>query len=142
MMVVNRMINSRFSVAVHILTVIGTSSREVATSEWIAKSVQTNPVVIRRISSMLKKAGLLISQTGKPGASLTKDSKDISLLDIYTAVEPERQLFSIHENPNDECPIGKNIQQTLAENFSKVQKATEHELAKISLEDIILHLHE
>lgn len=133
---VSAMINSRFAVAIHILSLVASGPREKVTSEYIAGSVNTNPVVIRRITGMLKKAGLLQSQVGTPGAVLTRDPGEISLLDIYLAVQEKEVLFSMHENPNPQCPVGKNIQSALEDTFHTAQTAMEKELASKSLQDI------
>ena len=134
------MINSRFAVAIHILALVAAGPREQVTSEFIAGSVNTNPVVIRRISGMLRKAGLIESKVGTPGSILTKNPRDISLLEVYHAVQNKDDLFSIHENTNPNCTVGKNIQNTLEESFHRAQIAMENELAKQSLYDIIEHL--
>ncbi|ASB87034.1 Rrf2 family transcriptional regulator [Bacillus sonorensis] len=134
------MVNSRLAVAIHILSLIASNPREQVSSDIIAGSVNTNPVVIRRMISMLKKAGILTSRPGVAGASLKRDPADISLLDIYRAVQSQEELFAIHEKPNPDCPVGKRIQSTLDETFHSVQKAMENELASKSLKDILSHL--
>lgn len=135
------MINSRLAVAIHILTLLAANPHKQLTSDFIAGSVNTNPVVIRRISGMLKKAGLLTSQVGVAGATLTKDPAEISLLDIYRGVQKKDEpLFALHDSPNPNCPVGKNIQGTLNETFGSVQKAMENELASKSLKDVSNHL--
>ncbi len=133
-------INSRFAVAIHILALVAAGPREQVTSEFIAGSVNTNPVVIRRISGMLRKSGLIESKVGTPGSILTKNPRAISLLEVYHAVQNKDDLFSIHENTNPNCTVGKNIQNTLEESFHRAQIAMENELAKQSLYDIIEHL--
>ena len=133
------MINSRFAVAIHILALVAAGPREQVTSEFIAGSVNTNPVVIRRISGMLRKAGLIQSNVGTPGSILTKDRHNI-FVEVYHAVQSRDDLFSIHENTNPNCTVGKNIQHTLEESFHRAQLAMENELAKQSLHDIIKHL--
>lgn len=105
------MINSRLAVAIHILSLI--SMDEKASSEIIADSVNTNPVVVRRMISLLKKADILTSRAGVPGASLKKDPADISLLDVYRAVQKQEELFAVHENPNPKCPVGKKFRTRL-----------------------------
>ncbi|MBD1381082.1 Rrf2 family transcriptional regulator [Metabacillus arenae] len=135
------MINSRFSVAIHILTLVASQAECHLKSEIIASSVNTNPVVIRRINGMLKKAGILSSKAGVIGSTLTRDPSNIKLLDIYKAVQTEDDLFAVHEKPNPECPIGEKIQQTINTSFQKVQAAMEKELAKQTLQDILDHLH-
>ncbi|WP_425804947.1 Rrf2 family transcriptional regulator [Desulfitobacterium sp. Sab5] len=134
------MINSRLAVAIHILSLINTFKEEHATSEWIATSVNTNPVVIRRISSQLKKAGIIENQVGGSGSALVKSPSEITLLDVYRAVQTEKDLFSIHEAPNPKCPVGKNIQAALQDVFQDVQNAMEKELAHKTLADILNQL--
>ncbi|GAA3347377.1 Rrf2 family transcriptional regulator [Lysinibacillus sp. FSL M8-0216] len=134
------MINIRLSVAIHVLSLISTDST--LSSEKIASSVNTNPVVIRRISSDLKKAGILTSKVGVPGSSLTRDPSDITLFDIYKAVHLEKELFPIHNNPNPDCHVGKKIQHTLNVTFESVQTAMENELKNKTLESIMNHLNE
>ncbi len=132
------MINTRLSVAIHILALVAFNSK--LSSEQIADSVTTNPVVIRRISSNLKKAGLLTSRAGVSGFSITRDPKDITLLEIYKAVNLEKELFSIHDKPNPDCPVGKKIQGTLDVTFESVQSAMENELNNKTLQEVMDHL--
>ncbi|MEC3531856.1 Rrf2 family transcriptional regulator, partial [Bacillus thuringiensis] len=105
-------ISSRFTVGVHMLTLLAIDRNSRCTSEWIAGSVNTNPVVIRRITGMLKRAGLVVVQAGNGGTTLARDLEEITFLDVYKAVEVvvEGQLFSFHDNPNIECAVGANIQ--------------------------------
>ncbi|AGN38239.1 Rrf2 family transcriptional regulator [Bacillus sp. GM2] len=132
------MVNTRLSVAIHILSLIAANPRE--SSEMIAGSVNTNPVVIRRMISQLKKGGILTSRPGVAGATLKRDPEDISLLDIYRAVQPQEELFAIHDKPNPNCPVGRQIQTTLDQTFHSVQQAMENELASKSLKDVLTHL--
>ncbi|MDX8046410.1 Rrf2 family transcriptional regulator [Gracilibacillus sp. S3-1-1] len=134
------MINTRFSVAIHILSLIASEANRVATSDIIAGSVNTNPVVIRRIGSLLKKAQLIQGGPGVAGYSLVKQPEEITLLDIYKAVTDEKELFAIHEKPNPNCDVGKSIQTALDISLTRAQLAMEQELAKQTLQDIIEHL--
>ncbi|RSL33109.1 Rrf2 family transcriptional regulator [Salibacterium salarium] len=134
------MINSRLSVAIHILSLLSSYPDHRLSSEFIAGSVQTNPVVIRRISGMLRKAGLIFTQTGVSGAVLSKKPEYITLLDIYQAVFPEEDLFTVHNNPNPACPVGNKIQQTLDHSFERVESAMKNELASQTLQDVTEHL--
>ncbi|UTR13219.1 Rrf2 family transcriptional regulator [Salipaludibacillus sp. LMS25] len=131
------MINTRLSVAIHILALIATQQGKALSSDFIAGSVNTNPVVVRRLSSLLKKAGILTSKPGQPGAKLIKEPENISLLDVYKAVQTHDDLFSIHEKPNPRCDIGSRIQVTLDTTFVRVQQAMEQELANQTLGDIL-----
>lgn len=129
------MINIRMSVAIHILALTAINTK--LSSDQIADSVTTNPVVIRRIISELKKAGLVTSKAGTPGSKLTRGPEKITLLDVYKAVHLEKVLFSIHEKPNPNCPVGKKIQGTLDITFDSVQTAMENELENKTLQDVI-----
>ncbi|WP_405082710.1 Rrf2 family transcriptional regulator [Paenibacillus chitinolyticus] len=135
-------ISSRFAVAVHILSLLELNKEGRNTSEYIAGSVNTNPVVIRRITGMLNKAGLTRTSPGVAGAALGRTPAEITLLDIYRAVQADMQdeLFAMHENTNPDCPVGKNIQSTLETRFNRAQLAMEQELAGVTLADIVADL--
>lgn len=102
-------ITSRFTVAVHTLLVIYFfEGKEKTTSEFIAASVNVNPVVIRRALLSLKAAGIVEVKAGSGGASIVKDLKDITLFDVYRAVDSvDGDIFHFHENPNPACAVGK-----------------------------------
>lgn len=132
-------ISSRFTIAVHIFSCIDTFQDEYKiTSDFLAGSTNVNPVIIRKILSQLKAAGLVNVVRGSGGASIAKPLSDITFLDIYNAVEcvEEGELFHFHENPNQQCPVGKNIHLILDDKLKRVQAALERELASITLEDI------
>lgn len=133
-----KQISTRFSIAVHTLSLIAVSPND-CTGDFIAGSVNTNPVVIRRIMGMLKKAGLVEVRPGVGGASLLKDPSEITLLDVYRAVNvtEENQLFRIHENPNIRCLVGRNIEQVLQAELRDAQSAMEQRLAQTTLAQLI-----
>lgn len=133
-----KQISTRFSIAVHTLSLIAVSPND-CTGDFIAASVNTNPVVIRRIMGMLKKVGLVDVRPGVGGASLLKDPDQITLLDIYRAVNvtEENQLFRIHENPNIRCPVGRNIEEVLQAELREAQSAMEQRLAQTTLGHLI-----
>ena len=80
--------NTRFAVAVHILTFLQSQRGEPATSELIASSVGTNPSLVRRLLSHLARAGLATAQRGTGGgAVLARPAQTITLLDVYRALE-------------------------------------------------------
>lgn len=132
-------ISNRFSVAVHILSLLAINPSTHSTSEWIAGSVGTNPVIIRRISGQLKKAGLITVRAGSGGASLDKGLDEINLLEVYRAVDvvEEGQLFHIHEEPNPSCPVGANIQVVLELLLARAQNAMEKVLSEITMEELV-----
>lgn len=135
-------ITSRFTVAVHTLVAIHTLGKSnKMTSEFIASSVNVNPVVIRRTLLSLKAAGLVSVRAGSGGASLCKDVKDITLYDVYKAMDCiEDGLFHFHENPNPECPVGRNIHAALDGYLFNAQSAMESELKSVTLADVIDHM--
>lgn len=132
-------ITSRFTVAVHTLVAVQTLGKDYkTTSEFLASSVNVNPVVIRRTLSSLKAAGLVEVKAGSGGATLKKEPTDITLYDIYLAVNClEGGLFHFHENPNPNCPVGKNIHAVLDKHLDRAQSAMESELKKVTLAELI-----
>ena len=123
----------------HILVCIDTFQNEhKVTSEFLAASTNVNPVVVRKILGQLKAAGIVHVTRGSGGAAIAKPLAEITFLDIYRAVEcvDHGELFHFHENPNPECPVGKNIHYILDGKLEQVQKAMEAELQKITLLDI------
>lgn len=133
--------SSRFAVAVHVLTLMAWKGEEPLKSEPVAESVNTNPVVIRRILCELAQAGLVVSQSGSSGGSrLSRPAEEVSLLDIYHAVE-SRGVFSLHRNPpSRNCPVGVNIETVLTNLLSEVNSAVDVVLAKITLADLVQRL--
>lgn len=131
-------ISSRFTMAVHMFACIDTFSDMKMTSDFMAGSIGTNPVIIRKLLGQLKAAGLVEVARGTGGVTITKPLDEITFLDVYKAVEcaPDEELFHFHENPNQECPVGRNIHHVLDDKLSQVQKAMEDELSKITLEEV------
>lgn len=129
--------NSQYAIAVHILTLID-SLTEPASSEFIAGSVGVNPVVVRHVTGLLRRGGLLDTQRGVTGARLTRPAAQISLLDVYRAVNaPEPgSVLKLHRNPSPDCPVGAGIQDVLDGIFGQAQTALEQELAGHSLADV------
>lgn len=133
-------ISSRFTIAIHIFSCIDTFGKDYKiTSDFLAGSVKVNPVIIRRLLSQLKAAGLIHVQRGSGGASIAKPLAQITFLDIYRAVEcvDNGELFHFHENPNPECPVGRNIHRILDGKLQQVQAAMEQEMQKITLADVM-----
>jgi Rrf2 family protein len=133
--------NSRFAVAVHVLSLMAWSGEEPLKSEQVAESVNTNPVVIRRILRELADAGLVISQTGSLGGSrLAADPASTTLLDIYQALE-YGGVFSLHRQPpSRDCPVGVNIETVLGDVLQEVDSAVEQVLKNITINDVVQRL--
>lgn len=133
-------ISSRFTVAIHTLICIELFKADnKITSEFIASSVNVNPVVIRRLLQQLKKAGIVQVARGSGGADTAKPVDQITLLDIYKAVEcvDEGGLFHFHENPNQLCPVGRNIHAVLDGRLETIQEAMEREMSEVTIQDIL-----
>jgi DNA-binding IscR family transcriptional regulator len=136
-----KQISSRFSMAVHILSMI-TLDPLYSTGDRIARSINSNTVVIRRIMAQLKKAGYIETKPGVAGASLRVSPERLTLLDIYQAVESVEgnQLFNFHKDPDPNCSVGMNIESVLVPQLSNAQMAMEHELASVTLAQIVEQL--
>jgi len=134
--------NTQFPVASHILALVGMVEHfenRMPTSKEIASSVNTNPVVIRRIIGLLKNSSLVHVRAGVGGVQLLRKPSDISLLDIYKAVQSEESpsVFDFHANVNLECPIGSQINGVLSDKFQAAQIKLENELSQHTLEDVM-----
>lgn len=132
-------ISSRFTLAIHIFACIDTFGNECkVTSDFLAGSTNVNPVIIRKILGQLKGAGLIDVARGTGGTTVANPLDQITFLDVYRAVEcvENGDLFHFHDNPNDNCPVGRNIHQILDDKLLRVQSAMEKELASITLEEL------
>ena len=132
-------ISSRFAVGIHILSLIEFNKNGVSSSEFLAKSVNTNPALVRKITGMLKRAGLVDVHPGIAGAKLAKDLSNISLLDVYKAVNAvqENELFNVHDDPNPKCIVGRNIKEAITPILSAAQIGLENVLGSVTIEDIV-----
>ncbi len=129
--------SSRFAFAIHVLALLSMQEGAPLSSDIIAGSVNTNPALIRRLLSMLAAAGLTTSQLGAGGgALLAREPDEITLLDVYRAVD-DAQLFALHrEAPNPACLVGRHIQGVLIDYIGDAQRAMEASLATRTLADV------
>ena len=130
--------DNKFSSAIHSLIMISEAETPV-NSEQIANSVGTNPSYVRKLTTRLSKAGLIEGRKGVSGFRLIKPADKITLLDIYKAVMETDylHLFDIHQNPNDECVVGHNIEPVLSGMFIDMEKQIEAKLEGMTLADCI-----
>jgi transcriptional regulator, Rrf2 family len=138
-------ISSRFTIALHIFTCVETFKNDYKiTSDFLAGSINTNPVIIRKILAQLKNAGLITVARGTGGISPTKPLKEISFYDVYQAIEPVENgdLFNFHSSPNPQCPVGKNIHALLDDKLKAIQLAMENEMKKYTLDDLRIGMQE
>jgi Rrf2 family protein len=129
--------NTRFAASVHMLAYLAYRQGAAVPSAEIASSVDTNPVVIRRLLSALVKAHLVSATKGASGGfALASTPENISLRDVYRAVEDRPQRGLDHFSPNHKCPIGAKICSILEGVYVKAQSSMEAELARVTLADV------
>jgi Rrf2 family protein len=128
----------RFAFAVHIMAVLALRRDGSVTSEKLAVSVNTNAVCIRRLLADLRRAGLVTTQKGAGGgAVLSRPPGEITLAQVYRAVETGSS-FSLHpQQPNQRCPVGRKIEEVLSSVFGSAQEALERALAERTLADVL-----
>ena len=132
-------ITSRFTVALHIFTCVEVFKDDYkVTSDFLAGSINTNPVIIRKILTQLKNADLITIARGTGGITVNRSLSEITFFDVYRAIEPVEHgdLFHFHENPNPKCPVGRNIHTLLDGKLKAAQGAMEDGLKKHTLEDL------
>ncbi|WP_076378975.1 Rrf2 family transcriptional regulator [Filimonas lacunae] len=128
--------NGRFSISVHILTLLATMKEELVSSEWLAGSININPVLVRKELSNLREHGLVNSKEGKNGgAQLAKPANSILLSEVYMAVKQSPVLGVAKNTPNPECPVGRQINDHLNGLYEEVDQALLEKLQQVSLAD-------
>ena len=133
-------ITSKFTIAVHIIAAIDYfKDSEKVTSNFLAGSVGANPVIVRNVMGNLKESGIIAISQGKSGISLAKELSKITFYDVYKAVDcvDDEGLFHFHENPNINCPVGRNIHSAMDEKLQRVQSIMENELSRITMADVV-----
>lgn len=133
-------ISSRFTIAIHVFACMETFGKDYKiTSDFLASSINVNPVIIRKILSQLKNAGLIEVARGTGGTTAARPIDQITFYDVYLAVDllEDGELFHFHENPNPDCPVGRNIHAVLDDKLAHIQEAMENELKKYTIADIV-----
>jgi Rrf2 family protein len=130
--------NSRFAVAVHVLTLLAYEGGKALTSDYIAGSVNTNPVVIRRVLGLLVKARIVRTTEGAGGgATLVTPPNEITLVKILRAVE-QGEFFMLPPNdPNPRCPVGRSVQAILGQRLDEFQEVIEQALSRVTVADLL-----
>ena len=129
--------STKLSDTVHVMVLIAINKEKSLSSASIAESVHTNPGFVRQLMLKLKKAGLMTSVAGHARPSLSKPADQITLLDVYKAVEGEKPLLHLDTHTNPDCGVGINIQLSLQEFYNEIQKNAEEKMNTITLQDII-----
>ena len=130
------MMDTKFSSAIHMLILISEAETPM-TSEEIAVSVGTNASYIRKVTGLLKKKGIIESRKGVSGFQLVINPEELTLYEVYQAVSEAEQIhvFDLHQNPNDQCIVGKHIRPVLTDVFRSIEEKAEQELRSITLRD-------
>ena len=133
-------ITSKFTVAVHILACIDIFGGQMrVTSDFLSGSTGVNAVIVGNVLGQLRKAGIVETRQGSGGAHLAKALDAITLYDIYKAVDcvDDEGLFHFHENPNADCPVGRNIHKAMDDRLQTAQAALENELKSTTLAQVV-----
>lgn len=136
-------ISTKFTIAIHILVATEFFEKDKkVTSDILASSIGSNPVIIRNIMSDLKNAGLITTKRGPGGIEITRPLEEISFYDVYEAVEKSKaELFNFHDNPNPKCPVGRNIHAALDGTLLNAQKDFENNLKNYKVSDVVQKIH-
>jgi Rrf2 family protein len=130
--------NSRMASAVHIMSFVACAGDEGTTSEAIAKSLQTNPVVVRKILKLLEREGLVALRQGRDGgAGLRRPASRITLGQIYKAVESESGVFAMRGQVREACVVARAMKRRLGPIFDAANDAVEQALSKTSLAELV-----
>lgn len=135
---------TKSSIALHCLIFISEyENKTKITSEILAKSTGCNAVIIRNILSLLQKAKIISIVRGVGGAHLERNPNEITMWDIYCAIEPNclNNLIGIHPNPSNICPVGININKILYKPYHQIEKAIENEMKAITLAQLLDDYH-
>ncbi|WP_118951331.1 Rrf2 family transcriptional regulator [Taibaiella helva] len=130
------MINGRFAIAIHILTLL--SMEDGLSSEYIASSININPVLVRKELSRLRKANLIETREGKNGgSSLACSPRKITLADVYKATYEQPLFNHSRSKPNPSCPVGIRIGKMMDEVNDEAEAALLKKLKSISIEKLV-----
>lgn len=125
--------NTRFRIAIHILTLLDKANGELLSSDYIAGSLNTNPALVRKEISNLRNFGLIASKEGKGGGYLLgKPAKQIRLSEIYQTAQPSAAA-NLKAEPNPDCPVGKQINEKIGELNKHMDNAIMKKLGTITL---------
>lgn len=135
--------SSRLTLASHILLYLAEyQEEEKVTSEVLSHTTGANAVNVRKTLCLLKKAGLIEVRAGVGGTRLKKDSQDITLADIFDAVEDqEEQIFPMHANPNQNCPVGKAISGVMSSRIKILEEAMHQKMEGMTLKAMQEDMH-
>lgn len=132
-------ISTKFTIAIHILVATKYfEGQQKITSQFLASSIGSNPVIVRNIMLQLQEAGIIDVKRGPGGITINRPLSEITYLDIYKAVETNSRenMFRFHENPNPQCPVGKNIHKALDQSLKNIDEDFERDLASHNIQEV------
>lgn len=133
--------NTRMATAIQILCVIAFKAPETTTSEVVSRSLRTNPVVVRRLMKSLGQAGLVAIRPGKDGGvRLGRAPEQITLDEIYRAIEPQIEVFALRPADNPNCPVASKMRGLLGPIFEATDQAVETTLRQTTLGSLIAEI--
>ena len=136
-------VSTQFPIAVHIMLMFAGFPDQKMTSEVVSESAGINPVIIRNIFSKLNSAGLLETKSGRGKTSVTRSAEEITLWDIYTAVESDEtdEVFKLHQNTSETCVVGRNVHALLMPHLDEAVDAVKGVFSQVTLADLIQELY-
>lgn len=136
-------VSTQFPIAVHIMLMVAGFPNQKMTSEIVAESAGVNPVIIRNIFSKLNNAGLLDTKSGRGKTAIMRPADEITLWDIYTAVESEEtdEVFKFHQNTSETCVVGSNIYSILSPHLDDAVNTMKNVFFKVTLQSLIEELY-
>lgn len=132
-------VSTKFTIAIHILAATEYFGKDYkVTSDFLAGSIGCNPVIVRNLMKQLREAGLIAVRRGPGGIQITRPLDQITFYDVYEAVETSKdEMFHFHENPNPQCPVGRNIHAALDDKLRDIQKQFEDDLRQHNLGEVV-----
>lgn len=131
-------VSTKFTIAIHILTATQYfQSRQKVTGDLLAASIGSNPALVRKLLSNLKKAGLVQTKPGIGGITIGRDLDEVTFLDVYNAVETNKEtLFHFHEGLHPDCPVASNIHAALDNRLDRIQQMFEESLKQVTVGEV------
>ena len=137
-------LSTKCSIALHCLVFIAEYENKIkVTSELLAKSTGCNSAAVRSILNCLQKADIIFTVRGVGGAYLVQKPTDITIWDVYHAIEPDglKRLIGLHPNPSDQCPVGKSIESILEIPYEKISDSVRKTMKEITLQQLLDYYH-
>lgn len=127
--------NSDLTIGLHIMGFLTARQGQPLTSETLAETYGTSPVVIRRVLSRLKQAGLVQTRRGTGGGSvLAREPSQINLRQVYEAVSENPELLRRH--PGDESGVAQVLADYINDIYDEAEEALMQRLASVTVEQM------